>query len=232
MSLGDRVGYPGYSATRVSSITSWCKANTGCATTHSSQTAIYVGSPAGTRPALSRCMNNMTILRESTTEQLHARATLEHHLATFVSLTGRPRRLVAQQIRALVVTFSWLGDLIPDDVWRMVYRVPAIGTVQLPKDIPQAGETAAVSGKVDQDETDLDQTVDIARGTERPESQQIAKLLEASKQHRALMISQAHQRVMDEIDGLIGCLTRADYDAVLDQVVRSIATRRPQRDDG
>ena len=70
----------------------------------------------------------MTILRE-TTEQLHVRATLEHHLATFVSLTGRPRRLVARQIRELAVTFPWLGDLIPDDVWGAVYRVPAVGTV-------------------------------------------------------------------------------------------------------
>jgi hypothetical protein len=78
----------------------------------------------------------MLILHEST-EQLRARATLEHHLATFVSLTGRPRRLVTRQIRELVVTFPWLGDLIPDDVWGAVYRVAAVGTVApLLKTIP------------------------------------------------------------------------------------------------
>ena len=69
----------------------------------------------------------MLTLREST-EQIRARATLEHHLTTFVSLTGRPRRLAARQIRELAVTFPWLGDLIPDDVWAAVYRVPAVGT--------------------------------------------------------------------------------------------------------
>jgi hypothetical protein len=79
----------------------------------------------------------MTLLRETTTEQLRARATLECYLVNFVSLTGRARRGVARQIRELAVTFPWLGDLIPDDVWGAVYRVPAVGTAApLSKKIP------------------------------------------------------------------------------------------------
>jgi hypothetical protein len=77
----------------------------------------------------------MMMLHE-TTEQLRARATLENHLTSFVSLTGRPRRFVARQIRELAVTFPWLGDLIPDDVWGAVYRVPAIGTAAPETKIP------------------------------------------------------------------------------------------------
>lgn len=69
------------------------------------------------------------MLTHETTEQIRARATLESHLTAFTALTGRPRRLVARQIRELAVTFPWLGDLIPDDVWGAVYRVPALGTV-------------------------------------------------------------------------------------------------------
>lgn len=70
----------------------------------------------------------MTITIRETTEQLRARATLESYIVTFVALTGRPRRFVARQIRELASTFPWLGDLIPDDVWGAVYRVPAVGT--------------------------------------------------------------------------------------------------------
>lgn len=71
-----------------------------------------------------------------TTEQLRARAMFESHLTAFVSLTGRPRRYAARQIRELAVIFPWLGDLIPDDVWSAVYLVPAVGTtVPLTKEI-------------------------------------------------------------------------------------------------
>ena len=92
--------------------------------------------PQPVRERADECPDEMLILNGSTPKQLR-RTLLEHHLNAFVALTGRPRRLVARQIRALVVTFSGLGDFIPDDVWRKVYRVQAIGTEPpLSKSIP------------------------------------------------------------------------------------------------
>jgi hypothetical protein len=98
-------------------------------------------------------------------------------------------------------------------------------------------------GMIDNDDTD--QTIAIhvrslpegarriARGTGRPPSNpQLAQLLVAAQQHSEMMIGLACNQIVDEIDNVMGMLTRADYDAVLVRVVQTIARRRSQRDDG
>ena len=68
------------------------------------------------------------MLTHETSEQIRARAELDHCLATFRASWGRPHRAAAKQLREIARTCPWLGDVIPDDVWAEIYHVPAVGT--------------------------------------------------------------------------------------------------------
>ena len=72
------------------------------------------------------------MITHETTEQLRARAALNHWIAVFVGARGQERRSASKQIRELVIAFPRLGDSIPNDVWNAVYRVRAAGTVAPP----------------------------------------------------------------------------------------------------
>lgn len=69
----------------------------------------------------------MTYLTE-TSEHLRAQSDLESWIGIFLTTFGERRRTAAKQIRTLAITFPWLGDLIPTDVYETVYRVRAVGT--------------------------------------------------------------------------------------------------------
>jgi hypothetical protein len=108
--------------------------------TRADASRLVIDRALGTRPALDerKIPNGRTTpmphahpedqLRE-TTEQLKIKASMQNWIDVLQTSFGDARREATRRIRDLALTFPWVGDLIPDDVWAAVYRTRATGTV-------------------------------------------------------------------------------------------------------